>query len=221
MAEEATGLGSDTLNRLLLLVPAHVLLFDANRICRYAAPNGRRFLGRLAEELVGVPAAIVLADVAFLVPSLDQVLASGEPLVQHDVPSPSGARGPWEAGTWRVYLQPWRNGSLAAGPSRGAAVSGVLLSCHPSARAAPAADEGETPDWAIEGQRSARLLERIRNQLTVIQGSTQALQRRVARAALAPAPEFERVVAAVREADRALAEYERATRLSTRHPDLR
>ncbi len=223
MAEDATTLGPEALHRMLLLVPAHILLFDADRICRYAAPFGPSFLSQRVDDLLGAPATVVLADMAFVLASLEQVLARGEPIAHPAVPAPAHARGLWNAERWHLYLQPWRtdrrgaHATPAIAPA--AATAGVLLSCHPASPREPAVDSIGLPFWATESERSARLLERIRTQLTVIQGNTQAFQRRAARAAQAPALELDRVVAAVREADRLLAEYEQATRLSTRHPD--
>jgi hypothetical protein len=45
---------------VLRIIPSHIFIFDANLICRYAAPNGETFLDRPPEHLVGRHAAEVL-----------------------------------------------------------------------------------------------------------------------------------------------------------------
>jgi len=234
MQGEKQGEEAIALHQLLLLLPAHVFLFDTEFVCRYAAPYGPHFLGRPVAELVSTRAADLFAEVLPLVPGIMQVMETGTSWAHPCVPYPAGPQGAWSAGMWQVQIQPWADGLVAPesvpqqsrlrqGRRQPAAapVNGAVVSCQPIDAApvvpAPAQDTG---DWHAEGQRSALLLERIRTKLTVIRGNADLFQRREARLGRPRALELERVKAAVDDADRLLREYEVASRLSTRHPEL-
>lgn len=219
------------LQRLLLQAPMHIFVFDARLVCRFAAPHGPAFLGRTVDQLVSAPALEIFSRVATIVPRLLQVVQSGTSWVHPALAYPADPAGRWPAGAWQVHLQPWHDGMGAANaaeagpaameePADQLAAPGVLVCCAPieaPSGAEPASDAGE---WHAEGRRSAQLLERIRTKLTVIRGNVELFTRRELRTGRQPPLELARITAAVDDAERLLREYERSSRLTTRHPDL-
>jgi len=218
------------LQQMLLLLPVHVFVFDARLVCRFAAPFGPSFLGRTVDQLVSTPALEIFSRVAAVVPRLLQVLQSGSTWMHPALSYPADPAGHWPAGAWKVHLQPWPDGlqELAdtehSAPESSAAenqpaAAGVLVCCQP---VEPQADAGVAPEeaWQTEGRRTAQLLERIRTKLTVIRGHVELLARRETRSGERQALALVRVTAAVDDAERLLREYEQASRLTTRHPDL-
>lgn len=220
-----------SLEQMLLLLPVHVFLFDTRLVCRFAAPSGPSFLGRTVDELVSAPAMEIFGRVAIMVPRLLQVAQSGTVWMHPSLAYPADPAGQWPAGTWQIHAQPWRDGLFELAdtgtpapalsrPADRPAAHGVLVCCQPLEPSAGAPPAPEPAEWHAEGRRTAQLLERLRTKLTVIRGHVELLARRELRSGGRQPLELARVTAAVDDAERLLREYELASRLTTRHPDL-
>lgn len=194
------------LDRLLLAVPVHVLFFDSGLICRYAAPSGPHFLGRTAEELLGVPAQLILPAELALEQRLRGVAETQQAWTAERVAYPADPGGAWPAGTWDISLQPWTLLPDGA-PLRGE--DGLLLSCltHRNGTATRPPDVGV--NRVGDADQAAALLERMRTQLTVIRGFAGLLDRRPVGAA--GTPELARIQAAALALTRLLEDYEDVT----------
>ncbi|HZQ38630.1 MAG TPA: hypothetical protein VFD32_22080 [Dehalococcoidia bacterium] len=217
--------------QLLMQVPVHIFVFDARLVCRFAAPSGPAFLGRTVDQLVSAPALEVFSRASAIVPRLLQVIQSGTSWVHPALTYPADPSGQWPAGVWQVHVQPWHDGlteveaaesvpETTDTPAGRIAAPGVLVCCAPIATEDGAEQRAASDEWHTEGRRSAQLLERIRTKLTVIRGNVDLFTRRELRAGGQPPRELARITAAVDDAERLLREYERSSRLTTRHPDL-
>lgn len=201
-----------TLDGVLLALPVHVLCFDQDLICRYAAPSGAHFLGRSRDELHGQHVDRVFPVGMALRPYLETVLHTNQPWRTERLPYPGGPNGAWPPGAWAVHALPFEPpaGERAdEPPARGRVRSrirarlrpGVLVSCMErgernergqhragvrAGRTAPPPGSGEATGFvageAAERHRAAMLIERVRTKLTVIRGFTQLLRRRIHRA---------------------------------------
>jgi signal transduction histidine kinase len=217
---------------MLIKVPVHIFVFDARLICRFAAPYGPAFLGRTNDQFVSAPALEIFARVSAIVPRLLQVTQTGVTWAHPSLAYPADPAGQWPAGVWQVHMQPWdgelteelleEQGQEAAAEELdgGPAANGVLVCCAPIEQESGSEPASAAAEWHAEGRRSAQLIERIRTKLTVIRGNVELFTRRELRAG-GPLPlELVRVTAAVDDAERLLREYERSSRLITRHPNL-
>jgi signal transduction histidine kinase len=230
-----------TLDGILLALPVHVLCFDHDLVCRYAAPHGSHFLGCSRDELRGRRIDHVFPDGMALRPYLETVLHTNQPWRAEWLPYPAGPNGAWLPGAWTVHAQPFaapvkEPEDESADRNRGRrhrlrvrlrpAVL-VSLSEHEvrpedgdygtGAREPLPAGSSEAVDFAAGGaaerHRAAMLLERVRTKLTVIRGFSQLLRRRIHR--VQPGLEVEelnRITEAIGELDGLIDRYERSER---------
>ncbi|MHB8573875.1 MAG: PAS domain-containing protein [Dehalococcoidia bacterium] len=231
---EATVLNAQTaidrrmLDALLRTLPAHVLLFDSELNCRYAAPNGGHFLGKHPDALLGQPIDRVFPPAIEIRPFAERVRRTLQPWHAEHVAYPAGPRDSWPSGAWTVHAQPLMSAKhgTPARPSSGAAPS-VLISCYECAcdktlgharatKASALATTAAQAFWAgaeLERNRAAALTERVRTKLTVIQGFAQLLRRRLNRTRPPlQALELDRISAAIGELDALLGDFESAPR---------
>src|SRR5205823_566346 len=96
-------LDRQALDTFLRSLPVHVLLFDAELICRYAAPDGSHVLGTPTDALVGMPVEDVFPAEVELRPRLEKALRTGRTWRSDYVPYPAGPDGAWSDGAWAVH----------------------------------------------------------------------------------------------------------------------
>jgi hypothetical protein len=205
------------LDRILIALPVHVLYFDDRLFCRYAAPAGPHFLGWTADDLLGTAAARIFPGEMALEPQFARVLTTQSSWLGKHLAYPAGPGGAWDAGAWDVHLEPW---TLSDEPAHSAGThlpidesavgraAGVLMSCLPCERQ-EAGLSSNAAGSIVGDERVARLLDGIRNQLTVIGGFAGLLRRRPGGDA---DPAVERIGRAVVALGVLLEQYETATR---------
>lgn len=224
------------LDGMLHALPVHVLCFDHDLICRYAAPWGPYFLGFSGKELCGQHVDSVFTDGVAMRPYLETVLHTNQPWHLERLPYPGGPNGEWPAGVWSVHAQPFDppvrapEGAPAAGSNKGRRRRfrlrlnpGVLVSFtdrgdHDAIAHEPTREpNGGASEFAAGGtaerRRAAMLLERIRTKLTVIRGFTQLLRRRIQRVQPGTeVAELTRITDAIGELETLLDRYEQSDR---------
>jgi signal transduction histidine kinase len=214
-----------TLHQMLLAVPVHVLCFDRELVCRYAAPAGGSLLGIDAFDLIGRELHRILPDAGELQPLLRLVFDTGRrQQIEHFELERQGS-GAVRGDAWMLLAQPCTLGTAAdAAPALGGAPgqeAAVLLTCYRCTcahRCCPAdaaharelvpAGSAFEEGRDAEARRSAMLLERVRTKLTVIRGFAQLLRRRSHRSPASELDELERINQAAGELDDLLARYE-------------
>lgn len=166
-------LPSDLSDQILRLAPVNVLLFDADLVCRYAAPVGDRVLGRHRDEVIGRPATEVFPPAGNgLRPMLERA-ARGQ--------------GGWREDRYR-FKQPTANGqescswSICVDPVASRDFHGVLVSWTDVSECERDVSRRRA-DAIVHEQRERNaallaILSDIRNAVTPIAGYLQVLIRR-------------------------------------------
>lgn len=194
-------LDRQALDTFLRTLPVHVLFFDGQLICRYAAPDGSHFLGTPTDALIDRSVDTIFPDEVGLRPRLERVLRTGRTWRSDYVPYPAGPEGAWPGGAWTVHARPMvvapqSNSASADASSRSRRSSpAVLVSCF------------ERSDWS-----AFALVERVRTKLTVIRGFSQLLRRRLHRdQPHTRSTELDRISNAIVELDSLLSDFEDGT----------
>jgi nitrogen-specific signal transduction histidine kinase len=195
-------LDRQALDTFLRSLPVHVLFFDAELICRYAAPDGSHFLGTPTDALIDRPVEYIFPAEVDLRPRLDRVLRTGRTWRSDYVPYPAGPDGAWPGGAWAVHARPL---AVAVQSDVASARTG---SHHPRSGHAVLVSCFERSDWS-----ASALVERVRTKLTVIRGFAQLLRSRLRREQpRTNSTELDRISNAVVELDSLLTDFEDATR---------
>jgi hypothetical protein len=205
----------ETLHQLLLAAPIHVLCFDEQLVCRYAAPAGGHFLDWEPPDLQGRALTDLFPQLDLLPAAARAVLAGGAAHQFEHVTF--GTEAERQDSPWTLRLQ-----RCVAKHRRTDEVAAVLLvltcaRCACAERCCRGSTAGRAGSLAVAtggytpaAWGSTTLLERVRTKLTVIGGFAQLLRRRSRQLPPAALADVERINQAARELGELLERYEAA-----------
>ncbi len=180
------------LNLLLYQAPLDALLFDAELVCRYAAPAADTLLGRTAAELIGLPAdAIFGPGHSDLLAALHLAASAAStytyPAYRSTAPPAGATAQETVVACWSVRIEPvllhdYRGREEFRGVLVTLADVADLATERDTLRQREAELTTESADLRLQlearRQRAVAARERVRAQLTPVVGYLQVLSRR-------------------------------------------
>ena len=175
------------LEALLHRAPLDVLLFDAELVCRYAAPAGETLLGRARHALVGAPADAIFGPeggdlVAALRVAADAAAPSQFPVYRYETGETTRTYHCWSVAVEPVLLHDYRGREEFRGVLVTLADIADLADERDRLREAEARLTGENAELRLQLAAARRRAEAaragVRDRLAPVAGYLQVLARR-------------------------------------------